>query len=96
VARIVIDALGLGGDGVEIRYTGASPVGGGGWPGDTAHVAFDTSALAALGWRPRQSAEEAVRAAATGIAAWYRDTGRPLETAAERRAGRVMVGAMGP
>ena len=85
VAAIVVEALGLAAGSVELRFTGASP-GGGGWPGDTPRVEFDTSALRSLGWRPELTAEGAVRAAALGIAARYRASGRALLTGAERRA----------
>jgi UDP-glucose 4-epimerase len=86
VTEIVIDALGLPAGGVELRFTGRAP-GGGGWPGDTPHVEFDTSAMRALGWRPRLTAEGAVRTAALGIAARYRASGQPLLTGHERRTG---------
>ena len=94
VAEIVVDAMDLPRTAVEFSYTGRSAIGGGGWPGDTAHVAFDTSAMRALGWRPRMTAEAAVRAAARGIAARYRGSARPLLTAAERRSERAPVGAL--
>jgi UDP-glucose 4-epimerase len=85
VAEIVVDALGLPRSAVEFIFTGRAAIGGGGWPGDTPHVAFDTSAMRALGWRPHMTAESAVRAAAIGIAARYRASAIPLLTAAERR-----------
>lgn len=94
VAEIVTDALDLPLASVEFAFTGPSSIGGGGWPGDTAHVEFDTTALRSLGWRPSMSAEGAVRAAALGIAAGYRTSRRPLLTTAERRApSLVAVGA---
>ena len=86
VAQIVTEALDLPLASVEFAFTGRDAVGGGGWPGDTAHVEFDTTALRSLGWRPSMTAEGAVRAAALGIAATYRSSRRPLLTAAERRA----------
>ena len=86
VAELVIDALAIVGDSVELAYTGRSGSGGGGWPGDTALVDFDTSALRALGWSTRRDSEATIRDAALGIASRYRATGRPLLTAAERRA----------
>jgi len=85
VASIVIEALGLPADGVELAFTGRAP-GGGGWPGDTAHVEFDVSALRSLGWQADLTAEAAVRVAALGIAARYRTGGQPLLTGQERRA----------
>ena len=84
VVEIVISAIGLTAASVDLVYAGRS-AGGGGWPGDTALVEFDTTALRSLGWRPSLSAEEAVRASAMAIAAHYRTTGRALLTAAERR-----------
>jgi UDP-glucose 4-epimerase len=86
VAEIVTEALDLPLASVEFAFTGRSTVGGGGWPGDTAYVEFDTTALRSLGWRPSMTAEGAVRAAALGIAARYRTSRRPLLTAAERHA----------
>lgn len=86
VAEIVVEALDLPIASVEFAFTGPSALGGGGWPGDTAHVEFDTTALRSLGWWPSMTAEGAVCAAAQGIAARYRTSGRPLLTAAERRA----------
>ena len=60
--------------------------GGGGWPGDTGLVDFDTTAMRALGWEPAMKAEDAIRDAASGIADRYRAGGRPLQTSIERRA----------
>jgi UDP-glucose 4-epimerase len=34
-----------------------------GWPGDVPRFSYDTSKIRALGWRPRRTSEEAVRAA---------------------------------
>ncbi|MBA2382520.1 MAG: NAD-dependent epimerase/dehydratase family protein [Chloroflexi bacterium] len=90
VAELVIEAIGLSSDAVELSFSGAAP-GGGGWPGDTAVVEFDISAARALGWQPRASASAAVQAAARGIAATYRATGRPLLTSQERRAAARLV-----
>lgn len=89
VAEIVIEALDLPVASVELAFAGGSFVGGGGWPGDTARVEFDTSALRTLGWGPAISAEGAVRAAARGIATRYRSSDRPLLTTSERR-GRAL------
>ncbi len=91
VAEIVTAALDLSIASVECAFTGGATVGGGGWPGDTAHVEFDTTALRSLGWRPSMTAEGAVRAAALGIAARYRSSRRPLLTAAERRAASLIA-----
>lgn len=85
VAEIVIEALGLEPGAVELAFS-VPDAGGGGWPGDTAYVEFETSALRALGWAPRMSAEEAIEAAARGIAHHYRVSGKPLLTRAEREA----------
>ena len=94
VAEIVTETLDLPLASVEFAFTGRSAVGGGGWPGDTAHVEFDTTALRSLGWRPSMTAEAAVRAAALGIAAGYRTSRRSLLTATERRAASFLaVGA---
>ena len=84
VAAIVIEALGLNPDSVELAY-GVPGSGGGGWPGDTAYVEFETSALRALGWGPRWSAAEAIGTAARGIADRYRASGTPLLTTSQRR-----------
>lgn len=90
VAGIVIEALGLAPDSVELAYAGPGP-GGGGWPGDTAHVEFETSAITALGWEPRLSAADAIGTAARGIADRYRESGKPLLTGSERRADPAAV-----
>lgn len=86
VAAIVIEALDLDADSVALAFASGSPDGGG-WPGDTARVEFDTNAIRALGWRPTMTAPEAVRATALAIAAHYRAGKRPLLTASERWAG---------
>jgi len=85
VAEIVVDALGLAEATVGFSFT-AADASGGGWPGDTAVVEFDTSALRSLGWQPSMPAEAAIRDAARGIAARYRACGTPLLTVFERRA----------
>jgi UDP-glucose 4-epimerase len=84
VAELVIEALGLDPRSVEVTFGGRAS-GGGGWPGDTPHVEFDTSALRALGWRPLLGADDAIREAARGIALRYRAGGRSMLTTAERR-----------
>ncbi len=86
VAELVIDALGLDAGSVELVYLGGTP-GGGGWAGDTPLVDLDTSALRALGWAPRHSAEDAIGRAARGTRDRLVRSGVPLLTAAERRAG---------
>jgi UDP-glucose 4-epimerase len=85
VAELVMVAMGIEPRSVEVTFAGGA-AGGGGWPGDTPYVEFDTTALRALGWRPMRTAEEAVTEAARGIAQRYRSTGRPLLTSLERRA----------
>lgn len=85
VAEIIVEALGLSTADVRFVFTGSRPDGGG-WPGDTPLVDFDTTAVRALGWAPGSSAEDAIRNAAIGIAARYRASGRPLLTDRERRA----------
>ncbi len=84
VAELVIAALGHLPDGTEIR-TGQGHAGGGGWAGDTPVVDFDTTAMRALGWQPRRSAETAISDAAAGIADRYRTSRTPLSTSLERR-----------
>jgi UDP-glucose 4-epimerase len=86
VVDLVIGTLGLDPARVERTYRVAGPRGGG-WRGDTPFVEFDTRAMAALGWRPAVDAADAVRRAAAGIAARYRDGALPLRTTAERRRG---------
>jgi UDP-glucose 4-epimerase len=85
VAELVIEALGLRPEDVRIVCVNERPDGGG-WPGDTPLVDFDTSAIRALGWSPSSSAEATIRSAAEGIAARYRASGAPLRTSLERRA----------
>jgi UDP-glucose 4-epimerase len=86
IAELVCETLGLDARSVELSFSGAA-AGGGGWPGDTPLVEFETRSLRALGWLPRLSAEDAIRAAAAGVAHRYRSGARPLATAMERRAG---------
>ena len=90
VAEIVIDAVGLDARSVAVTFQQSTGAGGGGWPGDTALVEFDTRAMRALGWAPAMQAEDAIRHAADGIAARYRDGARPLLTSIERRAERAL------
>ncbi len=94
VAALVAEALALLAGSVELAFT-AGPTDGGGWPGDTALVDFDTSALRSLGWQPTSSGETAIRTAATGIAARYRDGRLPLVTSIERRAAAAVLVAVG-
>lgn len=89
VADLVATALGLDPGRVERHHTGSA----GGWNGDTPLVDFDTTALRALGWRPRWSAEEAVSRAASGARARMLAGATPLLTAAERRAEREPIHA---
>ncbi len=84
VADEVIAALGLDSHNVARSHLRVASDGGG-WIGDTPIVEFDTSAIAALGWRPTMTPREAIRRAAVDTVEWYRSTGRPLLTAAERR-----------
>ncbi len=90
VAQLVIQALGLSADQVELVFSGSS-ADAGGWPGDTTLVDLDVSAARALGWQPQVTADAAVSAAAVGVAARYRASGRPLLTAGERRVAPVPV-----
>lgn len=84
VAELVIDALGLDPAAVELDFRGGG-ASGGGWPGDTAVVDFDTGGIRDLGWQPAMAAEDAIRDAAIGIAARYRSGDRALLTSIERR-----------
>jgi UDP-glucose 4-epimerase len=86
VAEIVIEALALEAASVAWSFRPAPGSSGGGWPGDTALVDFDTGAMRALGWAPSMAAVDAIRDAAAGIAARYEEGGRPLVTSMERRA----------
>ena len=89
VAEIVVDALDLHAGSVDVAFRTTQGRAGGGWPGDTALVDFDPGAIRALGWEPVLQAEDAIRDAALGIAARYRDGARPLLTSIERRAERA-------
>lgn len=89
VADLVATALDIDPADLERRHTGAV----GGWNGDTPLVDFDTSALRALGWRPRWTAEQAVLRAATGTRLRVLARATPLVTAVERRARRESVPA---
>jgi len=90
VAELVADALGLAD--VTFAFEGGL-ADGAGWPGDTPLVDFDTGALRSLGWTPAQSAEGAIRGAATAIAERYRSRGTALHTSMERRALRAPLPA---
>lgn len=91
VAELVIRTLGLDPASVELRPTGGA--GGGGWPGDTPLVDFDTSRLRALGWSPVHGPAAAVSRAAAGTRDRIVAEAIPLLTAAERRAERTAVAA---
>lgn len=95
VAAIVIEALDLPAETVHLAFSDSASIGGGGWPGDTARVEFDTTAMRSLGWQPKMTAEGAIRTAALGVVARYRSSGWPLLTAAERRA-RSPISAASP
>jgi len=56
VARIVTTEAGL--NGVQLRTTGGKR----GWLGDSPIVHLETARIKALGWRPRRSIEEGIRA----------------------------------
>lgn len=89
VADGIIAALGLDRDDVEVRPTG----GGGGWPGDTPVVDFDTGRLQAMGWRPKYRPLEAVGRAAIGCRDRLLTDGGAMLTAVERRAARSRIEA---
>lgn len=55
IAKIVVEEMGL--KDVHFRYTGEDR----GWPGDVPQVQFDTGKMRKLGWRPKYTAEEAIR-----------------------------------
>jgi UDP-glucose 4-epimerase len=57
IAALVISAMGL--SGVRLEYTG----GEGGWPGDVPRFRLDVSAINRLGWRARNTSEQAIRLA---------------------------------
>ncbi|MEO5964621.1 MAG: NAD-dependent epimerase/dehydratase family protein [Candidatus Limnocylindrales bacterium] len=84
IATIVMEALGLDASAVDRRYRQVGSDGGG-WPGDTPLVTFDTGSMERLGWMPEMDAGDAIRHAAAAMADRYRAAGRPLLTAAERR-----------
>jgi len=88
VAELVIESLGLASESVRMALAG-DRADGGGWPGDTPLVSFDTTAMRSLGWAPAMDANEAIRGAASSIAARYRGAGSPLMTSLERRAAQV-------
>lgn len=70
IADAVIEALGL--SGVPL-----APIGGTrGWVGDQPFVELDVSGLAALGWKPSVSSDEAVREAARRMVAELTGAGR--------------------
>lgn len=60
IAELVREGLGL--DDAVIAYG----EGDRGWPGDVPRFEYDTTRIRALGWRPRLSSTEAVRAAIAG------------------------------
>lgn len=91
VGEIVVKALGLDPRHVALTFAGSSLASGGGWPGDTPLVDFDTTAMRGLGWAPAMPADVAIHDAAVGIAARYHDGTRPLLTSIERRAARISV-----
>ncbi|RLE79159.1 MAG: UDP-glucose 4-epimerase [Thermoprotei archaeon] len=58
IAEIVIEEMGIS---AKIVYRGGLSDGRG-WPGDVKYMRLDISKLKLLGWRPRMSSKEAVRA----------------------------------
>ncbi len=66
IAEIVLEEMGL--KGARIRYTGGDR----GWRGDVREMLLSIERLKAIGWRPRTTSEEAVRAAARAAVAQIR------------------------
>ena len=58
IADTVVEVLGL--DKVEYSFTGGSR----GWVGDVPKMMLDSTALVKLGWKPRYTSQEAIRATA--------------------------------
>jgi UDP-glucose 4-epimerase len=64
IADIVTEVMGLGG----VRYHTTGGVDGGrGWKGDVKVMSLDVSLLMSLGWEPKFSSDEAVRATAQAL-----------------------------
>lgn len=63
VADIVCGALALR----DVEYVFKPAQGGRGWPGDVKHMQLDIGKLRALGWEPRHTSADAVRAAAESL-----------------------------
>lgn len=61
IARIVLDESGHGG--LAIRCTGGEV----GWPGDVPRMELDCTRIKSVGWHPRLSSEQAVRAAVRAL-----------------------------
>ncbi|MBI1935279.1 NAD-dependent epimerase/dehydratase family protein [Candidatus Woesearchaeota archaeon] len=59
IAKIIIEEIKL--NNVRLCYTGGKR----GWPGDVALVAYDTSKMKKMGWKPRFTSDGAVRKAVT-------------------------------
>ena len=58
IGQIIIEEMGL--KDVRVRYTGGKR----GWPGDVPVVRYNVQKMAELGWRAKQSSDDAVRIAA--------------------------------
>jgi UDP-glucose 4-epimerase len=62
IAEIVVEECGL--KDVKLNFTGGKR----GWKGDVPRIMLDTSKMSALGWKPKHSSEDAVRAVARALA----------------------------
>lgn len=62
IADTVTEVLGL--EGVEYSFTGGQR----GWVGDVPRMSLDSAALMGLGWQPRYTSQQAIRAAAHWLA----------------------------
>ena len=62
IAEIVVEECGL--KDVKFNFTGGKR----GWKGDVPRIMLDNSKMSALGWMPRHSSEDAVRAVARALA----------------------------
>ena len=71
IVEILLEETGL--DGVQTVYTGGES----GWAGDVPRFLLSTEKMAALGWRPKHTSEEAIRAAARIVVREHLKAGNP-------------------